>query len=318
MLKQKGGYVPIGAGEGAAAAAAGVAGVAGATTMVTVSVVVSVISVLVAAGAFFVFIPVFVQMNGHGSRLAQLEILVNETVLPGVDNATEARLTALEGAVSTLDFALQNLVTNEGMMMNATYEVLESGGICQTARGCGTIFEGPYTIYKATVGTVISLVVEIGPFSTQFMGSKRQSLLRDSKSPLRDRRSQHHARAPGDPQLILCQKIGGLSWGEFIPTPSTITINSGLYFEAIRFFTAGQRANMVILGDQGPVNPRFNSDYNADNYRIRIYRQSFMEFEWKWYPDWDACTMNSNFDFASPTKFAVAYITPPGVDAKRR
>lgn len=59
--------------------------------MVTVSVVVSVVSVLVAAGAFFVFIPVFVQMNGHGSRLAQLEILVNETVVPGVDNATEAR-----------------------------------------------------------------------------------------------------------------------------------------------------------------------------------------------------------------------------------
>lgn len=70
MLKHRNHYVPIGAGEEAGMAAAS----AGVSPMMTAAMVASVISFVVAAGAYFIFIPVFAQLNNQGAVIRRDEM----------------------------------------------------------------------------------------------------------------------------------------------------------------------------------------------------------------------------------------------------
>lgn len=75
---------------------------------------------------------------------------------------------------------------------------------------------------------------------------------------------------------------------------------------------------MILSGDTaGIAYPRYDPAINADNYLIGYGTGGNLGLNWYWYPDWDQCTLNSGFEFASPTRFSVAYITPPVPPGKR-
>lgn len=236
-------------------------------------------------------------------------------------NSTVGTVATLQAELMVLDFAIQNIVTNEGGMMNTTYEVLDSGGHCEMDRSCdgmgGLIsFLSPYTIYKATSGSMVSIVIEVGPFTTpakkRSSGKGRRISDRGVKS-----KKNNHPRAPGELQRILCiANDPALDLKTFFPYDATGSPLPAI--QVTRFFTQQQRDSMVITGDTaGSIILRHDLTFNADNYQMQLFADEAV-ISWNWYPDWDGCTLNSDFDFAGPTKFVATHVVPPGGDAKRR